>query len=120
MLLQRFQKRRRGGDTEVAAIIENLNRVLNTKKGFGSWVREFGIGDYNEYRARDKIVQTIIKEIQENIALFEPRVRLEDISEVKSDSALRLRFQVRCVFLNNTKPLTIILDSVYNKVIVEG
>jgi type VI secretion system lysozyme-like protein len=120
MLLKRFYKRKRAADSDLAAIVDNLNHVLNTKKGFGSWLKDFGIGDYNEYRARQKVVETIVREIKENIERYEPRVRLEDISEVKSDSALRLRFQVKCALLNHTKPLYIILDSVYNKVIVES
>jgi predicted component of type VI protein secretion system len=119
MLLRRFYKRKEAAG-DLAAIIDNLNHTLNTKKGFGSWLKEYGIGDYNEFRARNKVVETVIREIKENIALFEPRVRLEDIQEVKSDSALRLKFQVKCVFLEHAKPLYIILDSVYNKVIVES
>ncbi|HVY61460.1 MAG TPA: GPW/gp25 family protein, partial [Planctomycetota bacterium] len=71
MLLQKFYKRK--VKDELHAIIANLNRVLNTKKGFGSYVKEFGVGDWNAWRARKAIVETLIQEIQQNVQLFEPR-----------------------------------------------
>jgi predicted component of type VI protein secretion system len=118
MLLDKFKKRKQKSD-ELQAIIDNLNRVLNTKKGFGSYLKELGVGDWNQWKAREAIVETIIEEIKQNVALFEPRVRLDDIAEVKADSPFRMRFEVRCVFVNGAKPVFIILDSLANKVFVE-
>lgn len=117
MLLQKFYKRKQ--TDELHAIIANLNRVLNTKKGFGSYVKEFGVGDWNAWKARKAIIETLMDEIKENIKLFEPRVQLDEIEEVKADTPFRIRFQVKCVFLTNTRPVYIILDSLENKVFVE-
>ncbi len=134
-MLERFSTARRPGGGEggrggrsigdetlrsgLASVIANLNNILNTKKGFGSYVREFGIGDYNAHRARPKIVESIIREFTENIRLFEPRVKLDKIREVESDTPFRIRFEVKCLFLDAAKPLYIIIDSLRNDVMVE-
>jgi predicted component of type VI protein secretion system len=117
-VLRKFSKKKRDAG-DLVAIIDNLNHVLNTRKSFGSWLKPFGIGDWNEYKSRGKIVDTIIEEIKENIRLYEPRVVLEDIAEVPSDSAFRMRFQVKCIINDGEKPIYIVLDSLYNRVYVE-
>ena len=118
-MLRKFYTSKKKDRGEIHAIVANLNYILNTRKYFGSFLRTMGIGDYNVYRSRAMIVETIIDEIKENIALFETRVKLEDISEVESDSPFRLRFQVRCVFVEGSRPIYIVVDSRANRVTVE-
>ena len=118
MFLRKFQ-RRPSAEGPLQAIIDNLNNVLNTKKGFGSFVREMGIGDWNAYKARDKIVETIIEEIKENVKRFEPRVDMSEIEEVDSGSPFRVRFQVKCMFADKQRPIYIVLDSSENRISVE-
>ncbi len=119
MLLAKFQRDRKK-TSEINSVIANLNYVLNTKKGFGFWREGYGIGDYNEYKARNKIVKTLIEEIRENIAIYEPRVRLDDISEVASDSPFRLRFQMKGTFLDDSRPVFLIVDALRSVVTIEG
>lgn len=118
-MLRKFYRAAGRDPGELASIIANLNYVLNTKKGFGSWLPRFGIGDYNAYQARDKIVKTLMAEIEENVRLYEPRVALEKIDEVKADSPFRMRFEVQCKFTGTQRPIYIILDSVKNQIFVE-
>jgi predicted component of type VI protein secretion system len=123
-VLERFSTKGKKGaahdrQAELQAVIANLNHILNTKKGFGSFLADFGLGDYNAHRARQKIVEAIIKEFEDNIRLYEPRVKLEKIREVDSDQPFRIRFEVRCLFLDAAKPLYIIIDSLRNEVAVE-
>lgn len=118
MFLRKFQ-RRQTDEGLLQAILDNLNNVLNTKKGFGSFVKELGIGDWNEYKSRDKIVETIIEEIKENVRRFEPRVILTEIEEVESGSPSRVRFEVKCKFAEGSKPIYIILNSSENRISVE-
>src|SRR5271170_4014217 len=101
MLLRKFH-RNKGNATELASIVANLNQLLNTKKGFGFFVPGYGIGDYNEFRSRTKIIETLKAEIQENIAKFEPRVKLEKIDAVGSASPFRLKFQITGSFSEGT------------------
>ena len=119
MLLQKFYRDRKK-TSELGSVIANLNYMLNTKKGFGFWREGYGIGDYNEYKARTKIVQALIREIRENIGTFEPRVRLDDIKEVPSDSPFRLRFQMKGTFLDDSRPVFIVVDALRNVVTIEG
>src|SRR5687767_392251 len=99
---------------KITDIMRNLENVLNTKKGTGSLVKEFGIGDYNAYKARNKIVETIILEIKENITLYEPRVKLIHIQEAEAQNPFRLRFELKCAVLDYTRPIYIIFDSLFN------
>lgn len=119
MLLDRFRRSGDQGD-ELRSIVDNLNRILNTKKGFGHWHDGFGIGDYNEHRGRTAIVKTLVQEIKENIELFEPRVRLHQVNEVDATSPFRLRFQVDGVLVGHDKPFFIVVDSIRHEVTVEG
>lgn len=119
MILDRFRTRRGGPDEDLVGIVENLNRVLNTKKGYGYWLGGYGIGDYNVYRGRDQIVQTLLLEIQENIERFEPRVRIDAVEEVEAESPFRLKFQVSGVFVGRDKPFYIVVDSVRQDVHIE-
>jgi type VI secretion system protein len=106
--------------TEISSVIANLNYILNTKKGFGFWREGYGLGDYNAYRARSKIVATLLDEIRQSIALFEPRVRLENIQEVPSESPFRLRFEMKGTFLDDARPVYIVVDALRSVVTIEG
>jgi len=119
LLLRKFYRDRKKW-SEIGSVIDNLNAVLNTKKGFGFWLEGFGIGDYNEYRARKKIVASLIDEIKNNIATFEPRVRIEDIHEVVSDTPFRIRFQMKGVFLDDARPVFVVVDALRNVVTIEN
>ncbi len=119
MLLDKFRRTPQGRDHDLEAIITNLNRVLNTKKGFGYWLEGFGIGDYNVHRGREQIVQTLVAEIKENIERFEPRVRLDAVEEVEAESPFRLKFQVSGVFVDRQKPFFIVVDSIRQDVSIE-
>jgi predicted component of type VI protein secretion system len=119
VLLRKFFHDKRKAD-EIQSVIANLNHLLNTRKGFGFWVEKFGLGDYSEYRARSKIVQTLVRELKENIELFEPRVSIESIEEIEAGSPFRLRFQMNGRFLDDERPLFIVVDSLRNNVTIEG
>ena len=118
-LFQKFVTKK-STETLLFSIVRNLNQILNSKKGFSSYVKQFGIGDWNVYKSRHKIIETILDEIKENIELYEPRVKLLDIEEVDSEVASRLRFEMKCVILNKNKPIYVIFDSILNDIIVEN
>ena len=121
MLLDRFRRGKGNSkDDEIRSIVDNLNRILNTKKGFGHWLESYGIGDYNVHRGRTAIVQTLVEEIKENIELFEPRVRLHEVTEVEASSPFRLKFEGSGVFVGHEHPFYIVVDSIRHEVTVEG
>ena len=117
-LLQKFS-RKKGPINKVEDIIANLKNILNTKKLFGSGIKQLGIGDYNEYKSHAQIVATIIEEIQENIELYEPRVKLFEINVINSDESFRIRFELKCAVISESKPIYIIFDSIFNDIMIE-
>jgi predicted component of type VI protein secretion system len=119
MFLAQFYTGKKKPD-EIEAILINLKNILNVKKGFGSFLRELGVGDYNAYRSHKATVHTIIEEITQNIALFEPRVQMVSIREIQADSSFRLRFELTCTIVDNPQPIYLIFDSVNHHFAVEN
>lgn len=117
--VQKFSSRK-SPDDPIQDIMKNLRCILNTKKDYGSMLPSLGIGDYNAHHSRSLIIDTIIKEIQENIRLYEPRVHLIEIKEVSSQASFRIRFELKCEIVDYSKPLFLIFDSVHDHVMVEG
>jgi type VI secretion system protein len=104
----------RSGDQDLLDVLDNLNNVLNTKKGYGSFIEEFGIADMNEYRSREYMAQAIMKEVKRNIELYEPRVQLNEIILVKDDNPTRLSFRINCTIRRNAQSLRMVFDSTFN------
>ncbi|MFZ4699906.1 MAG: type VI secretion system baseplate subunit TssE [Candidatus Methylumidiphilus sp.] len=105
-----LRKMHGGDDDEIASIVDNLNNILNTKRGWGFFLQDFGISDYNHLSSRDDIAEAIIREVGENIEHFEPRVMLVKIVELKDDALFRLSFRIDCVVRNNARSLKLFMD----------
>ena len=118
-LFERFRIRPRP-DAALRSIVDHLNNMLNTHKEFGSWLPDYGIGDFNAHRSRERAIERLIEEIKESVEQHEPRVKVEKIREVDSANAFRVKLEVHCAFLDFEKPVFILIDSVYNRVYVEG
>ncbi len=121
MVFFRKFDRKSGGksvDPYLASIVENLNNVLNTKKGYGSFLNDLGISDLNEYRAKDDIASVVLKEVKQNIEQYEPRVELLDIKPQKTDSPFVLSFDIECIVRQNAESLHMVFDTLFNKFFV--
>lgn len=117
-LLRKFVRRPelRAENPELESILANLNNILNTRKGYGSILRDFGIRDMNEYLSREHIALALIKEVQENIEKFEPRVQLVKITRTDDDNPLRLSFQIECRLRDRPQSLEMVMDTLCNRV----
>jgi len=104
----------RSENKDLLSIVENLNNILNTKKGYGSFLAEFGIRDMNEYTSRDDIIHAVMNEVKENIERYEPRVRVMDIVIEQDDNPFALSFKVACMVRESSKSLKMVFDSVFN------
>jgi type VI secretion system protein len=102
-------------EDEIRSIIDNLNNVLNSKRGYGFFLQDFGISDYHHLSSRDNIAETIIREVSENIKRFEPRVELIEVVDVKDDRLFRLSFRINCVVRNNSHSLKLFLDPLLDR-----
>jgi len=105
------------GDSEeqlLRSVIANLNNLLNTKKGYGSFIDDFGIRDMNEYSSREKLATAIMEEVQINIEKFEPRLEFEAISLEESPDTFHIAFKIQCKLRESQKALFMEFNSVFN------
>lgn len=116
----RFAARQRPvQDQEQSDIIENLNHILNSKKGYGAVLRDFGIRDLAEFNDEKQVTNAVMKEVTRNIQAFEPRIEVREIESVKSESIFQLSFKLDCVLKEKRQSLNMIFDTVSNSITVE-
>ena len=97
---------------DIISIVDNLNNILNSTRDYGFFLQNFGISDYRYLSTREDIANAIIKEVNENIALFEPRVIVNGIIQVEEDKVLYLSFVIDAVVRSNGQPLKLFLNPV--------
>ncbi|HEX8706387.1 MAG TPA: GPW/gp25 family protein, partial [Myxococcaceae bacterium] len=72
--LDKFSSRRpRDERGSLTHVLRNVQDMLNTKEGYGYFLRGFGLGSYREKAATGKIVEALAKEITREIRQHEPR-----------------------------------------------
>jgi type VI secretion system lysozyme-like protein len=101
-------------DRDLLNVIENLNHILNTKKGYGSFLKEYGIRDMNEYSSRDQLAVAIMEEVKYNIEQYETRLQLVNISIEDNRDPFRISFKIECRLKDTQKALFMEFNSVYN------
>lgn len=97
-------------DDEINSIVENINNVLSTRRGYGFFLHDFGLSDNHHLSSCKDIAAIIIDEIKENIEHFEPRVEVIEIVDVRDDRLFRLSFSIDCLIRENARPLKLFLD----------
>ncbi|MCP3940797.1 MAG: type VI secretion system baseplate subunit TssE [Desulfobacteraceae bacterium] len=104
----------------VQDVVENMNNILNTKKDYGSLLRNFGIRDLNEFNDRDGMIDIIIKEVIRCIECYEPRVKIINVLKEAETDMFKLPFQIECVVQSNKQRMSMEFDTVYNNFFVEN
>jgi type VI secretion system lysozyme-like protein len=97
-------------ENEINSIIDNLNHVLNTTRDYGYFLPNFGISDYKYLSTREDINKAIIKDIIQNIELFEPRLELKTIEGLAENQLSQLSFRIDCVVRSNAFPIQLFLN----------
>lgn len=117
-LFNKFTARRSQPEpnSELQDIVNNLNSILNIRKGYGSFLRDLGIRDLNEYCSRQHIADAIMEEVRRNISSYEPRVRLKSIVQVEDDNPLHISFRIECSLRESSRALHMVFDSLVNTV----
>jgi len=110
-----LQKPVQNGGVDLQSIVENLNRVLNTKRGFGHFVKDFGISDLNECTSRDALIKAVMEEVKRNIECYEPRLQLVDISVKESNNPFRISFNINCFLKSTQQALVMEFNSVLSQ-----
>ncbi len=114
MALFKGERTTSGTDVDLQKIVANLNRVLNTKRGYGSILTDFGISDLNGCTSRDILIVRIMEEVKRNIELYEPRLQLINIAVKDNNDTFRISFDINCILKDTRKALVMEFNSVYN------
>jgi type VI secretion system protein len=107
-------------DRGIKQILENLENVLNTRRGYGSILQDFGISHISQHGTREHLAHLIIEEVKQNIEKYEPRIELENITYEESNNPLRLSFKISGRVRHHEKCLRLIFDTVFGAFDVVG
>ena len=115
-LMDKFARPQHAGEkrTEINSILDNLNNLLNTRQGFGSFLKDFGVRDMNEYTSRDHLSQAVLDEVKLLIETYEPRVKLTNVATEDNADPFTLSFKIDCVLKDDPRSLRLVFDSIYN------
>ncbi|MDP2099405.1 MAG: GPW/gp25 family protein [Methylobacter sp.] len=102
-------------DAELNSIIANLNNVLGSKRDYGFFLQKFGLSDYKYLGSSDYVAKALIAEITENIELFEPRIVLNEIVQIKHDRLFHLAFRLDCRVRNKPHTIKLFLNPALNR-----
>jgi predicted component of type VI protein secretion system len=100
-------------------ILDHLVDLLNTKEGFGSWQKNFGLQHYSYCKSREQIIEQIKKDIKKNIEYFEKRIAIATITHIEKADQLSLSFLIDCQLNKKKRSLSIVLDNQKNQVRLE-
>ncbi len=106
-------------EVDIKSIVENLNNILNTKQGFGSFLEGFGIRDLSECNSREKLGTAILEEVTNNIERFEPRLKIEGITITKKTDAFRIAFKIEGKIKNCNRSLQMEFNTLSNNFYVQ-
>ena len=81
-------------ESEIDAIVRNLDATLNTKAGYGAMNSVFGLADQHGYLSSRDAHEELVASMLEQIVRFEPRVALPVLRLVGRDGALWARFEL--------------------------
>lgn len=117
--LDKFSPGRAGPRDELTHVLRNLEAILNTKEGYGWFVKGFGLGDYAERRGTRALVETLTAEIRREVERYEPRLSEVEVKPRGQDGALWLHFDLHASFSHRPLALRLLFDTVSGQVRVQ-
>ncbi len=104
-LLSRIAGRDTSPSDEVATVAAHLRVLLNTRRGDGVTVPDFGVLDFsdmaNEFPAA---IPALAKSIRATILEYEPRLRNVSVRHLPDEQALVLHFEIQAQLLGGRTP----------------
>ncbi|HNN95706.1 MAG TPA: GPW/gp25 family protein [Pseudomonadota bacterium] len=82
-------------DDLAASVARNLSALFNARPDYASPLRRFGLGDYLGQQSRKGTHLSILREMEDVIAAYEPRFRLREIKTIGRDADLTLHIVLR-------------------------
>ena len=96
-------------DTLLDEVMKNVGYLLRAKRG-AAWFRpDFGITETG-FRTGEEMLLVLEKELRENIAAFEPRLEVLEVSEEYEEDSQRPKLVVRCRLKESKELLRLTLD----------
>ena len=99
-------KRTAGGEME--DIRRNLNHLLTSKQGCGSFLDDFGVTETG-YRTPAEMVENLSREIRTTVARYEPRIEIIEIDEEHNNNG-SVTLMVQCRLRSTDERLQILLN----------
>jgi type VI secretion system protein len=103
----------------LTSVMRNVQAMLSTKKDYGYFLRDFGLGGYTEKSSKAGLAAELAKEMKAELRQHEPR--LEDV-EVKlrgRDNALWLHFELSARLNGSPCRMRILFDTTTSQIRVE-
>jgi len=102
------------GNDEIKNIIDSLYNILNTRRDYGFFLKDFGLPDHHHINSKEHISLMVINEVTKIIEYFEPRIKLIDIVRIKDERSFCLSFRIECIVKNTSYSLNLLLDKKEN------
>ena len=106
-------------DDELTDILRNLQWILDTKRGSGYFIKEFGLTQ-GGFRTNAEIIQVYTTEIREIIELFEPRLTFIELGDDYDPETGRIKLEIGCKLTESGQPVTMVLDPKTQKLKVQS
>jgi type VI secretion system protein len=104
---------------ELDHVIANISAVLNTKQGFGSVVRELGIGEYHGRPGSRDAISTLRDEIEGEINKFEPRLSDLEVVMLGKTSDLQMAFEITGKVAGKRCKLRLFFHTTFGNITIE-
>ena len=99
-----------------AVLLRSLERLFNTRKGCGSVIAEFGLGDYEAASATHEAVILLRAELEALIRRYEPRLASPQVRLLGGHGYRGVRFELRGLVRGEALVLWIDIDTTTREV----
>jgi len=108
------------GNSELDSVLENLHHLLNAREGYSSVIRDYGLGQL--YAQPDTIhaVRSLLREILDDIAQFEPRLKVSSLETKGRDSNMKLHLELIGLVGGIRYLFKLKFDQIYNQFSVDS
>jgi predicted component of type VI protein secretion system len=86
-------------DDTLESVVRNLEYLLNSRGGYGSILCPFGLVDWMGEHGGQNAARTLLKEIEHNINMYEPRLRVLNLKVVGRDPSLTWMIELDAALL---------------------
>jgi type VI secretion system protein len=103
----------------LTSVMRNVQAMLATKKDYGYFLRDFGLGGYAEKSSKAGLALELAKEMKAEIRQHEPRLQDVEVKLRGRDNALWLHFELSGRLSGDPCGMRILFDTTTGQVRVE-